>query len=60
MEEVFNAEQQRRMDHLGDAEQDDLNPEEKNDDDVMEEVFNAEQQRRMDLEGNAEQKDDLN
>ena len=38
----------------------DLNPEEKNDDDVMEEVFNAEQQRRMDLEGNAEQKDDLN
>ncbi len=62
MEEVFNAEQQRRMDLLGDAaeQKDDLNPEEKNDDDVMEEVFNAEQQRRMDLEGNAEQKDDLN
>ena len=40
---------------------DDLNPEEKNDDDVMEEVFNAEQQRRMDLLGDAaEQKDDLN
>lgn len=45
----------------GNNEEDDLNPEEKNDDDVMEEVFNAEQQRRMDLLGDAaEQKDDLN
>ena len=45
-------------DQDGNEEEDDLNPEEKNDDDLMEEVFNAEQQRRMDLLGDAEQKED--
>lgn len=41
----------------GNDEEDDLNPEEKDNDDVMEEVFNAEQQRRMDLLGDAEPKE---
>ena len=47
-------------DQDGNEEEDDLNPEEKNDDDIMEDVFNDEQQRRMDLLGDAEQKEDLN